>query len=94
MLVAAIDSKLDHLMEQFVERFDELERCQDVADHRYNDTKQHIKRLLQWAQSHDESEHAPTDDDPFMGGQPTGNNPRGQSPLGQPTPSSDTAAKQ
>jgi len=94
MLVAAIDSKLDHLAEQFAERFDELERRQDVADRRYDDTEQHIERLLQWAQSHNESEHAPTDDDPFTDGQPTGNNPRGQPPLGQPTPSAEQAQTQ
>jgi len=94
MLVAAIDSKLDCLVERFTERFDELEHRQDVADHRYDDTEQHIERLLQWAQSHDESEHAPTDDDPFTDGRPTGNNPRGQPPLGQPTPSAEQAQTQ
>jgi len=94
MLVAAIDSKLDCLAERFAERFDELEHHEDVADCRYDDTEQHIERLLQWAQSHDESEYAPTDDDPFTDGRPTGNNPRGQPPLGQPTPSAEQAQTQ
>jgi len=94
MLVAAIDSKLDRLVERFVERFDELECCQDVANSNYGDTGQHIEQLLQWAQSRDESEHAPTNDDPFTGGLPTGNNPRGQSPLGQPTQSTEQAQTQ
>jgi len=65
MLVAAIDSKLDHLAERFAEQFYELEHRQDVADHRYDDTEQHIERFLQWAQSHDELEHAPTNNDLF-----------------------------
>jgi len=50
--------------------------------------------MLQWAQSHDELEHALTDNDPFTDGQPTGNNPRRQSPLGQPTPSAEKAQTQ
>ena len=49
-----------------MEQFDSLELHQDAADSHYGDTKQHIERLLQWAQSHDKLEHAPTDDDPLQ----------------------------
>ena len=93
-LVAAIDSKLDHLVEHLVERFGELENHQDIADSHYDDTEQHIEQLLQWTQSHDKSEHAPTDNDLFSDGWLTGNNPRGQSLLGQPTPSAEQAQTQ
>jgi len=49
MLVMAIDSKLDRLVERFAEQLDNMEGHQDVADSRYNDTKQHIEQLLQWS---------------------------------------------
>ena len=44
---------------------------------------QQLNKLLQWAQYHDESEQALTDEYPCMDGRLTGNSPGGTIPPGQ-----------
>ena len=80
VLAAALNDKLD----QMAQRFDQLERRQDAAEHHSDDAVQQLQLLLQWARQCNEAEQALTDDDnPFVDCRLAGDSPGDQIPTGQ-----------
>ena len=51
-ITAALNDKLDQIAQQI----DQLEHCQDAAEHHSDEVAQQLQLLLQWAQQCDEAE--------------------------------------